>query len=232
MLSPVSRNNLSDQVFAQLRDQILVGERHPGERLPSERVLCDVLGVNRSSVREAIKRLEQARLVVTRHGGGSVVLDYREHASMDMLPHLVMPRGQLDPAALRSIIEFREMLMPMMAQLAAQRIDDEQRSRLEALVAQIDAVEDAAAMQDLDLEFHSIVAKASENLAFMLIFNSVRHAYRDYRSFFTAMFEPTEALRARYHKLLDALVKADPGEAEAASRELNLVAHDVFQRSV
>ena len=63
MLKPVARTKLSDQVFTQLRDKILSSEYPPGERLPSERELCASLDVNRSSVREALKRLEHARLI-------------------------------------------------------------------------------------------------------------------------------------------------------------------------
>ena len=74
MLKPVARTNLSDQVFDQLRDKILAGEYEPGQRLPSERLLCESLEVNRSSVREALKRLEHVRLISTRQGGGSRVL--------------------------------------------------------------------------------------------------------------------------------------------------------------
>jgi GntR family transcriptional regulator, transcriptional repressor for pyruvate dehydrogenase complex len=95
MLKPVERQNLSNQVFEQLRDTILSEEYSPGERLPSERELCDILKINRSSVREALKRLEEARLIRIRHGEGSVVQDFRNNAGFDLLRHLVMPGGRL-----------------------------------------------------------------------------------------------------------------------------------------
>lgn len=57
MLKPVRKQSLSDAVFTQLRDQIVSGALAPGEPLPAERLLCEALGVNRGSVREALRRL-------------------------------------------------------------------------------------------------------------------------------------------------------------------------------
>ena len=62
MFKPIERKSLSRSVFEQLSEQILRGALSPGDNLPGERSLSDVLGVNRGAVREALKRLEQARL--------------------------------------------------------------------------------------------------------------------------------------------------------------------------
>ena len=89
-LRPVRKQSLSDAVFEQLRDQIVSGAMVPGAALPAERVLCEALGVNRGSVREALKRLQQSRLVSVRHGGTSHVLDYRASAGLDLLADLIV----------------------------------------------------------------------------------------------------------------------------------------------
>jgi len=104
------RANLSRQVFERLRRRILSGKYKPGHRLPSERELCDILDVNRSSVREALKRLEQARLIEIRHGGGSEVLDFRTSAGFDLLPDLLVVAGHLNHIVLRSIFEYRTLI--------------------------------------------------------------------------------------------------------------------------
>src|SRR5258706_14191104 len=112
-LTPVRKQSLSDAVFEQLRGQILTGAMAPGSPLPAERVLCEALGVNRGSVREALRRLEQSRLVSVRHGGTSHVLDYRASAGLDLLAELIIaPGGGFDTRVVRAIVEMRSALAP------------------------------------------------------------------------------------------------------------------------
>src|SRR5690606_8611431 len=73
----VDSQNIARTVFESLRTQILAGTLSPGERLPGERELAATYGTNRNTLREAVRRLEQARLVTVRHGQGVTVADFR-----------------------------------------------------------------------------------------------------------------------------------------------------------
>ena len=84
---------LPDQVFRRLVGDVLSGRYAPGERLPAQRTLAAELGVNMASVREGVKRLEQLRLVETRHGDGMRVRDWRAHGGLDVLVHAVADGG-------------------------------------------------------------------------------------------------------------------------------------------
>ena len=66
--------NRAEAIAEGLRAQILSGKYAPGERLPSERDLSVSLGANRSSVREAMKKLEQLGMIAIRPGGGARVV--------------------------------------------------------------------------------------------------------------------------------------------------------------
>ncbi|MFD8808313.1 FadR/GntR family transcriptional regulator [Streptomyces sp. NPDC059597] len=72
---PVRREAVSDQLYAVLRDGILGGAPPPGSPLTAERDLVAEFGVTRHAQREAVKRLQQARLVEVSHGGRTLVLD-------------------------------------------------------------------------------------------------------------------------------------------------------------
>ena len=65
-LRPIARQSIPDEIFAQLAGQVLSGDRTPGEALPSERALSEALGVSRAAVREALSRLDRARLIQVR----------------------------------------------------------------------------------------------------------------------------------------------------------------------
>ena len=121
-LKPVARKSLSDAVFDQLSQEIVQGRMRPGTPLPSERSLCDMLRVNRGAVREALKRLSQAGLILIQHGGGTRVLDFKQTASLDLLDHLLFRHdGTIDLRVARSVMEMRAVMAPDIARLAARR---------------------------------------------------------------------------------------------------------------
>ena len=120
-LQPVNRRSVPEDVFEQILADVLSGEMRPGEPLPSERRLAEVLGVSRPAVREALKRVAAAGLVEVRQGDATTVRDFRRHAGLDLLPRLLLRDGQLDVAVARSILEARLHNGPRVAELAAAR---------------------------------------------------------------------------------------------------------------
>lgn len=227
----VTRSSLSNQVFAQLRDSILGSHYGAGQKLPSERELCEILGVNRSSVREALKRLEQARLIEIRHGEGSVVLDFTFTAGFDLMRDLVMPLGRVNRIAVRSILELRALIGPEVARLAALRIKAPELERVRTIVEQIEGLspEDGESFQKLDYEFHYTMARGSQNLALLLILNSAKDIYLANLGFFSAMFPAIAPALALYRRIYDALQARDAVVAESVCREMMEAGNELFQ---
>src|SRR5207244_3312399 len=89
MLRPVGKQRVAEEIVEQLRGLILKGSFAPGDKLPPERRLAEELGVNRASLREAIKSLEQMGLVKTRQGDGTRVLDFMRTAGVELVSHLI-----------------------------------------------------------------------------------------------------------------------------------------------
>src|SRR6476619_3503456 len=77
--------NIADTIFVELRRKILCGELKAGERLSGERELATKYGTNRNTLREAVRKLEQARLVTVRHGQGVTVADFRKTGTLELL---------------------------------------------------------------------------------------------------------------------------------------------------
>src|SRR6266511_700639 len=77
--------NVSETIYRALRRRILCGEFSAGERLPGERELSESYDTTRNTLREAIRKLEQARLVTVRHGQGVTVADFRRTGTMELL---------------------------------------------------------------------------------------------------------------------------------------------------
>src|SRR4051794_35712144 len=134
-LQPVSRRSVPDEIFEQVLGEVVSGALGPGEALPSERRLAEVLGVSRPAVREALQRMAQTRLVEVRHGGATTVRDFRRHAGLDLLPSLLVRGGSVDVPVVRSVVEARLLIGPGVAALAAGRRNADQLARLSATVA-------------------------------------------------------------------------------------------------
>jgi GntR family transcriptional repressor for pyruvate dehydrogenase complex len=225
--SRLRREPVSDQLFARLRDQILTGVIAPGDPLPSERDLAADYGVNRHAVREAVKRLQQCRLIEVFHGGRTRALDWRRTAGLDLV---VDVPGTLDaltvPGVVHDALEMRACIGADAARLCALRAREDQ------LVAIMAATDEYAALgPDLtelnlaDIAWWRLIVEGSRNLAYLLSFNSlVGNAI--------AMGEAPQDLRA--NELVD--VEAHRALAERIARRdaraAERLARDLLRRSV
>jgi len=223
-LQPVRRQSLSDAVFEQLRDQIVRGERPPGSALPAERALCEALGVNRGAVREALRRLEQARLVAVRQGGISRVLDFRVSAGLELLPALLVDAaGRFDPHVVRGILEMRSALGPDVARLAALRGG---AACADALDADVAALADAAtagdlpALQAVASRFWDRLVEAADNVAYRLAYNALNETYDRCRALLARALAPELGDVAAYRAIADAVRRGAGDEAESLARAL------------
>lgn len=95
------------QVVKQLRELIVDQRIQPGDKLPSERVLCEKLNTSRSSVREALRSLELLGLIESRHGGGTFLADVGGHQLVEILSSFILreEKSQEDVHATREMHE-------------------------------------------------------------------------------------------------------------------------------
>lgn len=220
-LTPVSRSSLADEVHAQLEAEILQGRLSPGDALPPERALCEVLGVNRGAVREAIQRLVAQGLVRTRQGDGTRVLDFRHSAGLDLLPRLLV-RGedQVDPMAVRAVAELRATIGADAAARAAERADAVAIRRLETRLGVLEDAATRAARQDAALALWEAVVDAADNVAYRLAFNSLVAAYRPVQSLLSGVLAEEVDDLPGHAAVVDAIARAEPVEARRAASEL------------
>ena len=214
-----SRALVSDHVFRALLEAVLAGRYAPGEKLPTQRALAADLGVTMSSLREALKRLEQMGLIDVRHGDAMRVRDWREYGGLDVIAHLLFASGGLDAGVLADVLEARRLMLRELAALAARRADDAQRARLRELAAGFAEAPDETAAQALDWAFVNELAEAAANVVFVLILNSIRALY-----FAHAERLPVTAghdeLAPLYARVAGAVRAGDGAAARAAVGEL------------
>jgi DNA-binding FadR family transcriptional regulator len=221
-LHPIARTSLPDAVFDQLSSEICHGELAPGAPLPSERVLCAALGVNRGAVREALKRLAQAGLVAIRHGGPTRVLDFTESAGLDLLARLLLRSdGTLDLGVGRSVLEMRSALGPEIAAQCARRRADPIADELERVVGEMEAADqDLARLSELGMEYWRLLSRGSGNVAYQLACNTLHRTYDMIRSALLQAMAPELLDFERHRQIAAAVRKHDTEAAARTAREL------------
>lgn len=158
-LRPVPGLARADSTAQQIKGLILRHRLHSGDPLPTESELSEALGVSRSSVREAIRRLSTLDIVEVRHGQGTFV----GNLTLAPLVEGLVFRGTLSPGddfrALREVVEVREALDLSLAHSLADAMRDTVDETLEKLVAQMEArAAQGERFLDADREFHSVIA--------------------------------------------------------------------------
>jgi len=214
---PVPRSSVPDEVFLRLRDAILSGQYAAGERLPAQRALAADLQVNMASVREALKRLEQLRLVDVRHGEATRVLDWRHSGGLEALAVL----GVMDAEVAVALFEARRVLLVESARLAAERRTDAQAQTLVELAAAMGVARDDETALLADWAFMAALVEATGNLIFQLIANSVRELYLPNATAFAPLVAAREALAPRYAEAADAIARGDAQAAAATIEALS-----------
>jgi GntR family transcriptional regulator, transcriptional repressor for pyruvate dehydrogenase complex len=213
---PITRDSVPDQVFARLREAILTGAYRPGERLPPQRALAADLGVNMASVREALGRLEQLRLIEVRHGDGTRVLDWRRSGGLEAL----VLGAAVDPSLVRDLFEARRLLLVEAARLAAERHTPEQGATLIELAEAVATATDEGTALLADWAFMAALVEAAGNLIFQLILNSVRELYLPHAEAFAPLVARRGELARLYKRAAAAVAGGDGVAAAAAIEEL------------
>jgi GntR family transcriptional repressor for pyruvate dehydrogenase complex len=216
-LQPVTRRSVPDDVFDQVLAEVVDGEIEAGAALPSERRLAEVLGVSRPAVREALQRMAQTRLLDVRHGGATTVRDFRKFGGLDLLPRLLVRRGDLDTAVARSILEARLVVGPGVAALAAERGGQTLEALLTDTVDALGATDDGVEQQLHALTFWDQVVDAADSMVFRLMFNSLRAAYEPALVALAPLMAEEVGQVGAYRLLTSAIGAGDPETARAAA---------------
>ena len=204
---------MPQQIVSRLLD--LIQQRHlePGDRLPAERELAATMGVSRSSLREALRALTVLGVTEMRHGTGT----YISSLEPDLLVRHLSFVLSLSDQASDQLFEARKVVEPAMAALAAERIDDGTLKLLDACVERAkQAIGDADAFMETDLELHDAIRVAAENAILGRFMESIRALGLASRMRTGSRRAVQEQTVKDHRKIVAALRARDPEAASAA----------------
>lgn len=190
---------LRDVVFNTLRQAILRGELQPGERL-LEIHLADKLGVSRTPIREAIRKLELEGLVLMMPRRGAVVAEITEKS-------------------LRDVLEVRRALEELAVKLACQKIQPEEIEELKEAAKEFEdalQTEDVTGYAEADVKFHDIIYRTTDNQRLIqLLYNFREQMYR-YRVEYLKREDSHETLLKEHRYIIEMIEKGDEKRAMEA----------------
>lgn len=193
---------LRDVVFNTLRQAILKGELEPGERL-MEIQLAERLGVSRTPIREAIRKLELEGLVL-------------------MIPRKGAEVAKISEKSLRDVLELRRSLEELAIELACQRMTQEEIDELEdaqrAFRKAVDS-KDVMLMAETDEKYHEIIYQGTKNSRLVQILNNLREQMYRYRLEYIKDADKRQILLIEHDNILKAVRNRKVAEAKAAMRE-------------
>lgn len=218
---PLGSSSRVDGVAERLRDLILSGELPAGDRLPNERELADSLGVNRSSVREALKRLEFLELIEVRHGQGSFVRALSESSSLQVIEALLADPRTITRELLRQLLEFRRHISLHVVELAACNHTPDQLGRAQALLERERAAgTDPKRALALDVEMNALLGEATGNLMYQLLSNLFTRLIERLGPIYYNTDRDHERSRATHARLLEAIGAGDPAAARTVLEQM------------
>lgn len=178
--SNTGSNTLYMRIANQVRELIQSRGLGPGDRLPTERELAEMLGVSRVPIREAIRTLSAQGLVEVRRGRGMFVASRGLEATIDELSAALLKQRDV----FNDLFAVRRLFEPASAQWAAQKIDDEGVAKLRRILADM---EEAGSrrnpnydlMAERDAQFHVEIAGFSENRVLLRIMQAIQDLHRE-----------------------------------------------------
>ncbi|MBQ7919592.1 MAG: GntR family transcriptional regulator [Lachnospiraceae bacterium] len=192
---------LRDVVFNTLRQAILTGELKPGERL-MEIHLANKLGVSRTPIREAIRKLELEGLVT-------------------MIPRRGAEVAQITEKSMSDVLEVRRAVDALCVELACERISEEE---LEALKTACDNFEDAVNSGDVkkiaqaDVALHDIIVRATGNQRLVQLVNTLSEQMYRYRFEYIKDVSQHRSLVEEHRVIYESILKKDKATASDAAK--------------
>ncbi len=189
---------LRDVVFNTLRQAILTGELKPGERL-MEIHLANKLGVSRTPIREAIRKLELEGLVT-------------------MIPRRGAEVAQITEKSMNDVLEVRRALDALCVELACERITEEDMGRLKQACEAFEAAvrtRDVKKIARADVELHDIIVQATGNQRLIQLINNLSEQMYRYRFEYIKDVSQHQRLIDEHRMIYESIVKKD---REAASQ--------------
>jgi GntR family transcriptional repressor for pyruvate dehydrogenase complex len=210
----IRRNKVYEEVARRL-EQLITERMKPGDMLPPERELAESFGVSRSSIRDAIRRLELVGMVEPRQGAGTIVRETSADRLINPLTSVLVQKRKL----VVELLDVRKMLEPPLAARAASHASGVDVAEMEDLLRrQEEKLQRGEPAIEEDAEFHYTIALASDNSVVLKVVDVLMDLLRETRERAWQVEGRPQKSIAGHRRILAAIKRHDAVTAELAMR--------------
>lgn len=226
LYQPIKKRRVFEEVCSQIRARIYEESLRPGDKLPAERELAQQLGVGRAAVREALRALESAGILMLLKGktGGAFI----QHLDSEIMSTSMRDMISLGKVPLDDLVETRVLMNDMVIPLVCKRATDEDFDALDANVA---AARKAAGLRERlenTRQFYDLLGHASHNQLVMTLLGSLTEVVLDFVE--RVGPAPMEGVADARHDLIQRLRARDVDGALTESRAIADAMHRYLER--
>ncbi|GAB6275514.1 MAG: FadR/GntR family transcriptional regulator [Rectinema sp.] len=216
-MEPVKKNSTVDMASEKIIEFLQTGNLGIGEKLPTEKAMCDMLNISRTTVREAYRKLQSQGYIEIINGKGAFVLNKEQNIIQESINSLRSKKTLIS-----DYLEVRMSLDPLAARLAALNRKEEDIAYLREIHSQFQEFykkNDNKAMAEADAEFHLAIVKMTKNDLLIALIKIINYYFEQLRE--KSFKDRNHASNAivPHSKIIDAIEARNPERAAQESIE-------------
>ncbi|WP_298474297.1 FadR/GntR family transcriptional regulator [uncultured Maribacter sp.] len=226
MFTPIGNSkSLSQQIEEKLTNAIRNGEYNPGEKIPTEKELCEIFQVSRTAVREAIKTMVAKGIIIVKKGSGAYVSEVSIKNASEIL-NMFFELSSNDDLILQTI-KARQFVEPLLASQAAKNRTEK---HIELLTINMKSIQDCPLKDykkeaELDNAFHQILLSITENQILKLLLGPIFNLMPKFKA--SVFAKPTKGnlqeektiMLNHHERIINAIIAQDEEEAAKAMND-------------
>ena len=215
MFKPIQTDRISNVIVDQIKDAVFQKKLKAGDKLPSERQLMDQFKTSRVTIREAIRTLEQFGILEIKRGteGGAFIRD----PNTKFVSNFLQDMFSMEKIKISNLTEARMAIEPFSVKLATERITEDSLEKIRQNIQEARECLDRKNKNDarlLDLEFHRLIAQASQNPVIFFMIDSIMDIMENNISSIPLSAKPVERTNQYHEEIYAALRDRDVRKTE------------------
>lgn len=214
IFTPVKSKRTFEEVSSSIKTMIIEGTLKPGDKLPPESELAKQLKVGRQTIREALRILELSGFISIQKGfgGGPVIKD----TILRKVSNLLLDAFKMEKITVNEFIDSRLVIEKAIINKAIDNATDDDIKELQTnLVQAKEKINKKELATDINFEFHSLLAKSSQNNVFIILESAINAIHHTLRVRSNVDLASSKAAMLAHGKILEALINKDREKAIA-----------------
>lgn len=226
-MGTIKRTTVTEQAIEEIKKYLMSGELKSGDKLATEAELSAMLGVGRSTVREAIRTLQAMGYVELRPGKGAFAKVTSEEEVLSLRDH-AKDWFTVNERTLAEFLQVRHLVEPKAAELAAKYIDQagiaDLQKELDRFETAVNRKENSAELASADRQFHILIVRESKNQLLYQFYLQTNELFMQYSTRSFTLLNATAAKTLQEHKKILSAIKAGDadGARDAMTEHLNI----------